>query len=140
MTGNPGGVDLAAVGALFGDTARALMLAALADGRALPAGELARRAGVSPATATTHLRRLIEGGLIQVTVQGRHRYHVLAGPLVFAALEALAQLAPAVPVTSLREHRDDRAGRSTHLLRPSGRASWRRAAGAVAGRRCAAHR
>ncbi len=82
------------------------MLTALADGRALPAGELARRAGVTPATATAHLRRLVDGGLIRVRVQGRHRYHQLAGPHVGAVLEALAQVAPAVPVRSLREHGD----------------------------------
>lgn len=103
---NAGGVDLAAVGALFGDPARMSMLAALADGRALPAGELARLAGVSPATATMHLRRLVDGGLVEVTVQGRHRYHRLAGSRVSAVLEALAQLAPAAPVRSLRQHRD----------------------------------
>lgn len=102
----PCDVDLAAVGVLFGDPARVAMLAALLDGRALPAGELARCAGVSPSTATTHLRRLVDGGLVQVTTQGRHRYHRLAGPQVAAVLEALAQLAPAVPVTSLRQHRN----------------------------------
>lgn len=102
----PHDADVAAVGALFGDPARAAMLAALADGRALPAGELARRASVSPATATMHLRRLVDGGLVRVTVQGRHRYHQLAGPRVSAVLEALAHLASAVPVTSLRQHRE----------------------------------
>jgi len=106
VTNNPCDVDLAAVGGLFGDPARAAMLVALSDGRALPAGELARRASVSPATATTHLRRLVEGGLVQVTVQGRHRYHQLAGPQVSAVLEALAHVAPASPVKSLRQHRD----------------------------------
>jgi len=97
--------DLAAVAALFGDPARAAMLAALADGRALPAGELARRAGVHPATATAHLRRLVDGGLVRVRVQGRHRYHELAGPQVAAVLESLAQLADPAPVRSLRAHR-----------------------------------
>jgi DNA-binding transcriptional ArsR family regulator len=97
--------DLAAVAALFGDPARAAMLGALADGRALPAGELARRAGVHPATATAHLRRLVDGGLVRVRVQGRHRYHELAGPQVAMVLEALAQIAPAAPVRSLRQHR-----------------------------------
>lgn len=106
VTNNPCDVDLAAVGGLFGDPARAAMLVALSDGRALPAGELARRVSVSPATATTHLRRLVEGGLVQVTVQGRHRYHQLAGPQVSAVLEALAHVAPASPVKSLRQHRD----------------------------------
>lgn len=96
--------DLAAVAVLIGDPARAAMLAALSTGMALPAGELARRASVSPATATAHLRRLVEGGLVKVRAQGRHRYHELAGPQVAAALEALAQIAPSVPVSSLREH------------------------------------
>lgn len=97
--------DLAPVAALIAEPARAAMLAALADGRALPAGELAARAGVHPATATGHLRRLVEGGLVRVRAQGRHRYHELAGPGVAAALEGLAQLAPAAPVRSLRGHR-----------------------------------
>lgn len=96
--------DLAAVAVLVGDPARAAMLDALATGVALPAGELARRAGIRPATATAHLRRLVEGGLVKVRAQGRHRYHELAGPQVAAALEALAQIAPPAPVRSLREH------------------------------------
>jgi len=97
--------DLAAVAVLLGDPARIAMLAALAGGRALPAGELARQAGIRPATASAHLRKLVDGGLIRVRVQGRHRYHELAGHRVAAVLEALAQLAPAVEVRSLRAHR-----------------------------------
>jgi DNA-binding transcriptional ArsR family regulator len=84
------------------------MLVALAEGRALPAGELARYAGVRPATATAHLRQLVEAGLVSVRAQGRHRYHELAGPQVAGLLEALAQLAPA---TSVRSLRSDRAAR-----------------------------
>lgn len=101
--------DLASVAALFGDPGRAAMLAALAGGQALPAGELARRAKVHPSTATAHLRQLVEGGLVRVRVQGRHRYHELAGLQVAAALEALAQLAPPAPVRSLREDHRARA-------------------------------
>jgi hypothetical protein len=52
---------------------------------------------------------LVEGGLVSVRVQGRHRYHELAGPQVAAVVEALAQLAPATPVRSLRT---DRAART----------------------------
>jgi DNA-binding transcriptional ArsR family regulator len=96
--------DLAAVGALIGEPARAAMLDELAAGRSLPAGELARLAGVHPATATAHLRRLVEGGLVRVRAQGRHRYHELAGPEVAAALEALARIAPPAAVRSLRQH------------------------------------
>ena len=72
--------DLAPVASLIGDPTRIAILAALAEGHALPAGELARRAGVHPATATAHLRQLVDGGLVSVRVQGRHRYHELAGP------------------------------------------------------------
>lgn len=97
--------DLAPVASLIGDSARIAILGALAEGHALPASELARRAGVRPATATAHLRRLVEGGLVVVRTQGRHRYHELAGPRVAAVIEALAQLAPATPVRSLRSDR-----------------------------------
>lgn len=101
--------NLAPVGALLGHPARAAMLAALADGRALPAGELARHARISPAATTAHLQRLIDGGLLRVRAQGRHRYHQLAGPEVAAALEALARIAPPAEVRSLRQDRAQRA-------------------------------
>jgi DNA-binding transcriptional ArsR family regulator len=98
--------DLAATAALIGDPTRAAMLAALASGRALPAGELARTAGVRPATATVHLRRLVEGGLVRVRARGRHKYHELASPDVAAVLEALAHVAPPAQVRTLRAHRN----------------------------------
>lgn len=69
------------------------MLMALADGRALPAGELAATAGLSLSGASAHLARLTQGGLIVGECQGRHRYYRLSGPQVAAALEALAPLA-----------------------------------------------
>ena len=87
--------DLAQVGALVGDATRAAMLSELMDGRALTAGELAARAGVSPSTVSAHLARLVEGGLVVVVRQGRHAYVGLAGPGVASALESLAWLAPA---------------------------------------------
>jgi DNA-binding transcriptional ArsR family regulator len=105
----PADRDLASIADLIEDPARAAMLAALAGGRALPAGELARRAGVHPATASTHLRRLTEGGLIRVRAQGRHRYHEIVNPEVATVLEAIAQIAPPAPVPSLSQHRAARA-------------------------------
>jgi DNA-binding transcriptional ArsR family regulator len=96
-------VDLAAVGALLGNPSRAAMLDALMTGRALTATELARAAAVSPATASEHLAKLREGGLVEVVAQGRHRYHRLASPEVGAALESLSLVAPAKPVTTLRQ-------------------------------------
>lgn len=79
------------------------MLAMLFDGRAMPAGELARAAGVSPATGSAHLNKLLEGGLIRVRSQGRHRYYELARPEIAQALEALGAIAPPAPVRSLRD-------------------------------------
>ncbi len=84
---------LAATAALMADPARARMLAALMGGEAMTAGELARIAGVVPATASGHLARLVEGGLIAVHAQGRHRYHRLASEEVAAAIETLGGLA-----------------------------------------------
>lgn len=95
--------DLAAIGALIGDPSRARILDALMSGRALAAGELARAAGVSASTASEHLGRLRDGGLVAVVAQGRHRYYRLAGPDVAAALEALSHVAPPRPVSTLRQ-------------------------------------
>jgi DNA-binding transcriptional ArsR family regulator len=79
--------------ALIGDPARANMLAALMAGRALTAGELAREAGVGLPTASAHLARLRDGGLVGERKQGRHKYISLASPDVARALEALMGLA-----------------------------------------------
>ena len=84
---------LAATAALMADPARARMLAAMMGGEALTAGELARIAGVTAATASGHLSRLAEGGLILVHAQGRHRYHRLASEEVAAVIETLGGLA-----------------------------------------------
>jgi DNA-binding transcriptional ArsR family regulator len=72
----------AQVAALAGDPARAGMLHALMDGRALTASELARVAGITPQTASGHLSGLTASGLLMVEKQGRHRYHRLASPAV----------------------------------------------------------
>jgi DNA-binding transcriptional ArsR family regulator len=98
-----GDTDLARVGALIGDPGRARVLQALSDGRELPASVLAAEAGVAPSTASVHLRKLADGGLVVAERHGRHRYFRLAGPDVGRALEALARIAPPAPVRSLRE-------------------------------------
>ncbi|EHL97546.1 transcriptional regulator, ArsR family [Acetobacteraceae bacterium AT-5844] len=95
---------LAGTAAAIGDPARASMLDALMDGRALTAAELARVAGVAPQTASGHLARLAEAGLITLEKQGRHRYHRLASPAVAELLEGLRVLAGAArPVTGPRD-------------------------------------
>jgi DNA-binding transcriptional ArsR family regulator len=101
--------QLAEFGALLAEPARAAMLLALVDGTARPAGELAQAAGVGAPTASAHLKRLLEGGLLAVQVQGRHRYYRLAGDEVAGWLEALAlprkPLAPPTGDTALRRAR-----------------------------------
>lgn len=86
----------AATAALLGDPARAAMLQALLGGEALTAGELARTAGIGAPAASAHLARLVEGGLVVVHPQGRHRYHRLASEEVAAAIETLGGLTMAV--------------------------------------------
>jgi DNA-binding transcriptional ArsR family regulator len=98
-----GDADLAALGAALAEPVRARVLLALGDGRALPASVLAAETGVAASTASTHLARLVDAGLLTVRPQGRHRYYALAGPHVGELLEALARLAPAAPVRSLRD-------------------------------------
>jgi DNA-binding transcriptional ArsR family regulator len=96
-------VDIAPVAALLGDPARAAMLSALSDGRAQAAGELAQRAGIAPSTASRHLARMVDHGLLAVENGGRHRYFRIANPDVAHAIEALALIAPRRPVRSLKE-------------------------------------
>jgi DNA-binding transcriptional ArsR family regulator len=81
------------VAALAGDPAPAAMLHALMDGRALTASELARVAGVTPQTASSHLARLAMAGLLAAEKQGRHRYHRLASPAVAQMVEGIMQVA-----------------------------------------------
>jgi DNA-binding transcriptional ArsR family regulator len=103
MTQVHGEVDVAAVATLFADATRARILAALIDGRALPASVLASESGVTASTASEHLGRLVSGGLLTVEQSGRHRYYRLANDRVASAIESLALLAPLRPVHSLRE-------------------------------------
>lgn len=86
--------NIASPAALIGDPARSAMLLALMGGRMLPATALAWIGGVSPQAASNHLAKLVDGGLLAVTRQGRHRYYRLAGPQVAHVLEALTLLGP----------------------------------------------
>ncbi len=84
--------DLSLTANLLGDPGRAAIVLSLMDGLALPAGELASIANVAPPTASGHLARLIDGGLLSVERQGRHRYYRLSSPEVADAIEALLVL------------------------------------------------
>ena len=89
--------NVASVAFLIADPGRAAMLMSLVDGRARPAGELAFAAGITAQTASSHLSKLLAGGLLTVETEGRHRYYRLAGPQVAHALENLASIGPAEP-------------------------------------------
>ncbi len=95
--------DFASVAALAGEPARAAILALLFDGRAMPAGQLAREAAISPATASVHLSKLVQGGLLRVRSQGRHRYYEFTHAEVAQTLEALGSIAMPAPVQSLAD-------------------------------------
>jgi DNA-binding transcriptional ArsR family regulator len=89
------GPDIARIAALFGDPARANMMVALGDGRALTATELAAEAGVTRQTASSHLARLTGSGLVTMQPQGRHRYFRVSDEEVAHAIESLMGLAQA---------------------------------------------
>ncbi|WP_048649238.1 ArsR/SmtB family transcription factor [Nitratireductor soli] len=90
------GTDLAQIASLVGDPARANMLAALMNGAALTASELALEAGVTLPTASAHLAKLSAGGLMRMTRQGRHRYYALADHQVAGMLEVIMGVAAAL--------------------------------------------
>ncbi|WP_026873335.1 ArsR/SmtB family transcription factor [Inquilinus limosus] len=96
------GLDLASLSSLIGDPSRALILSALFGGEALPAGELAWRARVTPQTASSHLTKLTEAGLVTVRRLGRHRYYALAGAEIGALLETMLTLASPPPAAASR--------------------------------------
>lgn len=87
------GPDIARIAALLGEPARANMMTALVGGQALTAGELAREAGITAQTASSHLGRLTDDGLLVRRRQGRSVYYALAGEEVAALLETLMGLA-----------------------------------------------
>src|SRR5271166_230671 len=86
--------DISSLAGLISDPARGRILIALLDGRSLPATELARRAGITCQTASSHLAKLTEGRLLQVIPQGRHRYYRIANARVAELLESIARFAP----------------------------------------------
>jgi DNA-binding transcriptional ArsR family regulator len=101
--------DIAPVAALLADPGRAAILRALLPGRPLAAGELATVAHVSAPTASAHLAKLLDGGMIAVTKQGRHRYYRLASYQVAEVLEQLALVSRDIPVRTLRQSREAEA-------------------------------
>jgi DNA-binding transcriptional ArsR family regulator len=105
-------VDVAAGAALIAEPARAAMLDALLDGEPRSAGALAREAGIAASTASHHLGRLLDAGLVVMAPDGRRRAYRLARPEVARALEALALISPPRATTTLRRHTRAQAERA----------------------------
>ena len=87
------GPIIAEIAALIGDPARATMVSALLDGRAQTASELASAARITPQTASTHLAKLTEAGVLSVVRSGRHRYFRLALPAVAGMIDGIVAVA-----------------------------------------------
>ena len=94
--------DLARIATTIGDPRRIRMLSLLMEGRALTAKELALGAGVEPATASAHLKRLLEDGLLESASQGRHKYFRFASEHVAQLVESLMRIAPPVKAAAAR--------------------------------------
>jgi DNA-binding transcriptional ArsR family regulator len=94
--------SLARVASLIGEPARTAMLVTLMDGRALTAGELGQAAGVAAPTASGHLGRLLEAGLLALERQGRHRYYRLASPALAAMLEGMMSMSGELQAAAAR--------------------------------------
>lgn len=88
---------VARVAGLLADPARAQILLTLIDGSTRPAGELAFAANISAQSASAHLAKLVEGGLLALQPQGRHRYFRIAGPEVASTVESLSALSTVLP-------------------------------------------
>jgi len=102
---------VAVVAELIGETGRAAILLALLDGRARTAGGLALVANISASSASGHLSKLVDGGLLVVQRSGRHRYYSLAGSQVAQAIEGLGAIATR-PALGLRAARARASGSS----------------------------
>ena len=108
MDGEP---DLPRIASAVGDARRIGMLALLMEGRALTAKELALGVGIEPGTATSHLKRLQDDGLVAVTSQGRHKYFRFASDEVARLVESLMRVAPRKPAARARAQEPIRAAR-----------------------------
>ncbi|MEB2302701.1 helix-turn-helix domain-containing protein [Lysinibacillus xylanilyticus] len=95
--------NMAEIASLLGETSRATMLASMMDGRFHTASELAYMAAIKPQTASFHLAKLVEGNLVRVEKQGRHRYFQLAGEEIAQLLESFLAISPPPEVRSLKQ-------------------------------------
>ena len=132
------GTDLARIAGLFADPARARILRTLIDGTLRPAGELAFAANISAQSASAHLAKLVEGGLLELQAQGRHRYFRIASPEVADAVESLGSLGEALQPRAPRAPRSPALPRATPTQFLRARTCYDHLAGDTAVQVCAA--
>lgn len=126
---------VARVAGLLADPARAQIMLTLIDGSMRPAGELAFAANISAQSASAHLAKLVDGGLLALQPQGRHRYFQIASPEVASAVESLSSLSTALPP---RRPRGPAIPRSAPVQFLHARTCYDHLAGEVAVQVCAA--
>ncbi|WP_175073978.1 helix-turn-helix transcriptional regulator [Terribacillus sp. AE2B 122] len=100
---------VAAAASLLSESSRSIMLTYMLDGRFHTSGELARAAGITPQTASFHLKKLEEAGFLDQTKQGRHRYYGLKDPAIAQVIESLLTITPPAPVSSFKQAAEDQA-------------------------------
>jgi DNA-binding transcriptional ArsR family regulator len=93
------------IAGLIGEAGRIQMLTALLDGNGHSASELAMAAAVSPQTASSHLSKLLSGGLVIFERSGRQRLFRLKNADVAVAIEALGALAQNSETSAVPEMR-----------------------------------
>jgi DNA-binding transcriptional ArsR family regulator len=124
---------IATTAAMLADPSRAAMVLALMDGRSRSAKKLALDAGVTPQTATAHLKKLVAANILLWQGSGREKYFRIAGSEVAQAVEALSEIGTGPLPAAARELRfarccyDHLAGQlgvciTEKLLRPGNRA------------------
>lgn len=100
---------VAAAASLLSEESRSIMLTMMMDGRFHTSGELARAAGITPQTASFHLKKLEDAGFLAQTKQGRHRYYGLKDPAIAQVIESLLTITPPVQVSSFNQAAEDQA-------------------------------
>ena len=107
--------NIAYIGNLIGDTARAKMLTALMSGKALTATELSLEAGITPQTASSHLVKLVEGELLVVRKQGRHKYFQLKNAQVAELIEQMLNITASVSAVNISTGPDNKRLRKARI-------------------------
>lgn len=105
---------ISVVAHLIAEPVRSIMLINLSGGEALSASALAEAANITAQTASFHLAKLRDGGLITVESVGRYRYYRLAGPHISQLLESLASVGP---VTSQWQTTPNRSAKELRFAR-----------------------